>query len=147
MLSTPQGEFALFVGHMENTSNTGGFPFEVWVNGADQPRGLGAVAKTLSMDMRTNDRGWLKLKLETLSRTIGEKSFEMAMPPHGEKKLLPGAVAAFAQVVNYRCEKLGALDVDGPTPVLDSLFSLHRITSYNVCYTKLLRSGWMMVVC
>jgi len=126
MLSTPQGEFALFVGHMENSSNLGGFPFEVWVNGADQPRGLGAVAKTLSMDMRTNDRGWLKLKLETLSRTIGEKSFEMAMPPHGEKKLLPGAVAAFAQVVSYRCEKLGALEVDGPTPVLDSLFSLQE---------------------
>nr|HQV13369.1 ribonucleoside-diphosphate reductase, adenosylcobalamin-dependent [Denitromonas sp.] len=125
MLSTPQGEFGLFVGHME-TSAQGGFPFEVWVNGADQPRGLGAVAKTLSMDMRTNDRGWLKLKLETLSRTIGEKSFEMAFPPHGEKKLVPGAVAAFAQVVSYRCEKLGALDVEGPTPVLDSLFSLQE---------------------
>ncbi|MCZ4305299.1 adenosylcobalamin-dependent ribonucleoside-diphosphate reductase [Zoogloeaceae bacterium G21618-S1] len=125
MLSTPQGEFGLFVGHMENNGK-GSFPFEVWVNGADQPRGLGAVAKTLSMDMRTNDRGWLKLKLETLSRTIGEKSFEMAFPPHGEKKLVPGAVAAFAQVVSYRCEKLGALEVEGPTPVLDSLFSLQE---------------------
>ncbi|TVO69336.1 adenosylcobalamin-dependent ribonucleoside-diphosphate reductase [Denitromonas ohlonensis] len=125
MLATPQGEFGLFVGHMENNGQ-GSFPFEVWVNGADQPRGLGAVAKTLSMDMRTNDRGWLKLKLETLSRTIGEKSFEMAFPPHGEKKLVPGAVAAFAQVVSYRCEKLGALDVEGPTPVLDSLFSLQE---------------------
>jgi ribonucleoside-diphosphate reductase alpha chain len=125
MLATPQGEFALFVGHMENNGQ-GAFPFEVWVNGADQPRGLGAVAKTLSMDMRTNDRGWLKLKLEILSRTIGEKSFEMTMPPHGEKKLMPGAVAAFAQVVNYRCEKLGALEVNGPTPVLDSLFSLQE---------------------
>ena len=30
--------------------------FEVWVNGSEQPRGLGAVAKTLSMDMRANDR-------------------------------------------------------------------------------------------
>ncbi len=128
MLSTPQGEFALFVGHMEKESENsqGAFPFEVWVNGADQPRGLGAVAKTLSMDMRTNDRGWLKLKLETLSRTIGEKSFEMALPPHGEKKLMPGAVSAFAQVVSYRCEKLGALEADGPTPVLDSLFSLQE---------------------
>ncbi|MCB1962202.1 MAG: adenosylcobalamin-dependent ribonucleoside-diphosphate reductase [Rhodocyclaceae bacterium] len=127
MLSTPQGEFGLFVGHMENSDNSqGSFPFEVWVNGADQPRGLGAVAKTLSMDMRTNDRGWLKLKLETLSRTIGEKSFEMAFPPHGEKKLVPGAVAAFAQVVSYRCDKLGALDAEGPTPVLDSLFSLQE---------------------
>jgi ribonucleoside-diphosphate reductase alpha chain len=98
------------------------FPFEVWVNGADQPRGLGAVAKTLSMDMRANDRAWLKLKLDTLARTIGEKSFEMRFPPHGEKKLMPGTVSAFAQVVRYRCEKLNALDGEGPTPVLDSMF-------------------------
>ncbi|CAI08879.1 adenosylcobalamin-dependent ribonucleoside-diphosphate reductase [Aromatoleum aromaticum] len=127
MLGTPQGEFALFVGHIETeTQGAGGFPFEVWVNGADQPRGLGAVAKTLSMDMRANDHGWLKLKLETLAMTIGEKSFEMPFPPHGEKKLFPGAVSAFAQVVRYRCERLGALAVEGPTPVLDTLFSLQE---------------------
>jgi len=126
MLATPQGEFALFVGHIENNGH-GGFPFEVWVNGADQPRGLGAVAKTLSMDMRANDRGWLALKLETLAKTIGEKSFEMPFPPHGEKKMFPGVVSAFAQVVRYRCEKLGALEVEGtPTPVLDTLFSLQE---------------------
>lgn len=135
MLNSPQGEFALFVGHVERdaeghfTNDGKGvdhFPFEVWVNGADQPRGLGAVAKTLSMDMRANDRGWLKLKLETLAQTIGEKSFEMPFPPHGEKKLFPGVVSAFAQVVQYRCEKLGALDGDAPTPVLDTLFSLQE---------------------
>ena len=126
MLGTPQGEFALFVGHIESNGH-GGFPFEVWVNGADQPRGLGAVAKTLSMDMRANDRGWLELKLETLARTIGERSFEMPFPPHGEKKMYPGVVSAFAQVVRYRCEKLGALEADGtPTPVLDTLFSLQE---------------------
>ncbi|MCK0511129.1 adenosylcobalamin-dependent ribonucleoside-diphosphate reductase [Aromatoleum buckelii] len=127
MLGTPQGEFALFVGHIETeTQGISGFPFEVWVNGADQPRGLGAVAKTLSMDMRANDHGWLKLKLETLAMTIGEKSFEMPFPPHGEKKLFPGVVSAFAQVVRYRCERLGALAVEGPTPVLDTLFSLQE---------------------
>ncbi|MDD3352604.1 adenosylcobalamin-dependent ribonucleoside-diphosphate reductase [Zoogloea sp.] len=127
MLSTPQGNFALFVGHMDQTEESnakGAFPFEVWVNGADQPRGLGAVAKTLSMDMRANDRGWLKLKLETLAKTVGEKSFEMRFPPHGEQKMMPGVVSAFAQVVRYRCEKLDALDGDLPTPVLDSVFSL-----------------------
>ncbi len=127
MLNTPQGEFALFVGHIANgveNNGAGGFPFEVWVNGADQPRGLGAVAKTLSMDMRANDHGWLKLKLEILARTIGEKAFEMPFPPHGEKKLFPGVVSAFAQVVRYRCEKLGAFDKEAVTPVLDTLFSL-----------------------
>ncbi len=123
MLNTPSGDFALFVGQIG--SNGGSFPFEVWVNGADQPRGLGAVAKTLSMDMRANDRGWLKLKLDTLARTVGERSFEMPFPPHGEKKLVPGMVAAFAQAVNYRCEKLGVFDKeDESNAVLDTLFSL-----------------------
>ncbi|MCM8567480.1 adenosylcobalamin-dependent ribonucleoside-diphosphate reductase [Thauera linaloolentis] len=125
MLNTPTGDFALFVGQFG--TNGGTFPFEVWVNGADQPRGLGAVAKTLSMDMRANDRGWLKLKLETLARTVGEKSFEMPFPPHGEKKLFPGTVSAFAQVVRYRCEKLGVFDKEDDTnAVLDTLFSLEE---------------------
>lgn len=125
MLNTPTGDFALFVGQIGN--NGGSFPFEVWVNGADQPRGLGAVAKTLSMDMRANDRGWLKLKLEILARTVGEKSFEMPFPPHGEKKLFPGTVSAFAQVVRYRCEALHVFDKeDEANPVLDTLFSLEE---------------------
>ncbi|MCE1185327.1 MAG: ribonucleoside-diphosphate reductase, adenosylcobalamin-dependent, partial [Rhodocyclales bacterium] len=124
MLKTPQGNFALFVGHMEQEESAAGqFPFEVWVNGADQPRGLGAVAKTLSMDMRANDRAWLKLKLDTLARTMGEKSFEMRFPPNGENKLMPGVMSAFAQIVRYRCEKLGAFEGEMPTPVLDALFS------------------------
>ncbi|MDR3212630.1 MAG: adenosylcobalamin-dependent ribonucleoside-diphosphate reductase [Azoarcus sp.] len=128
MLDTPFGGFALFVGEvsvsidMFNRTS----PFEVWVNGADQPRGLGAVAKTLSMDMRTNDHAWLKLKLDTLAATVGEKSFEFSFPPHGEKKLVPGIVSAFAQIVRYRCEQLGAFTHEGPTPVLDTLFSLEE---------------------
>ena len=120
MLQTPQGEFALFIGHIENGKT---LPFEVWVNGAEQPRGLGAVAKTLSMDMRANDRAWLKLKLDVLARTIGEHSFDMAFPPNGEKKTVPGVVSAFAQAIRYRCEQLGALDDSGPTPVLECMFS------------------------
>ncbi|MDR1854121.1 MAG: adenosylcobalamin-dependent ribonucleoside-diphosphate reductase [Azoarcus sp.] len=128
MIDSPFGGFALFVGEvsisidMFNRTS----PFEVWVNGADQPRGLGAVAKTLSMDMRTNDHAWLKLKLDTLAATVGEKSFELAFPPHGEKKLVPGMVSAFAQIVRYRCEQLGAFTHSGPTPVLDTLFSLEE---------------------
>ena len=120
MIETPHGEFALFVGHIANGKSV---PFEVWVNGSEQPRGLGAVAKTLSMDMRANDRGWLKLKLDMLARTIGDKPFDMAFPPHGEHKLMPGVVSAVAQVIRYRCEQLGAFEGDGPTPVLDTMFS------------------------
>lgn len=122
MIETPHGEFALFVGQIENDKRQG-VPFEVWVNGTEQPRGLGAVAKSLSMDMRANDPAWLKLKLDVLAGTVGEEPFEMAMPPHGELKLMPGTVAAMAQVIRYRCEQLGALDTDEATPVLDCMFS------------------------
>ncbi|MEC5396481.1 adenosylcobalamin-dependent ribonucleoside-diphosphate reductase [Uliginosibacterium sp. H1] len=123
MLDTPQGSFALFVGQTGATDSPGDFPFEVWVNGADQPRGLGALAKTLSMDMRANDRAWLKLKLDTLAHIVGETGFELRFPPHGETRRVPGVVAAFAQVLRYRCEKLGAFDQQGTNPVLDAVFS------------------------
>jgi len=120
MIETPHGEFALFVGHIANGKQV---PFEVWVNGSEQPRGLGAVAKTLSMDMRANDRGWLKLKLDVLARTIGDESFNMHFPPHGEQKLMPGVVSAVAQVIRYRCEQIGAFEGNDPTPVIDTMFS------------------------
>ncbi|MDD5175477.1 MAG: adenosylcobalamin-dependent ribonucleoside-diphosphate reductase [Sterolibacterium sp.] len=120
MIETPHGEFALFVGHIANGKQV---PFEVWVNGSEQPRGLGAVAKTLSMDMRANDRGWLKLKLDVLAKTIGDEPFNMHFPPHGEQKLMPGVVSAVAQVIRYRCERIGAFEGNDPTPVIDTMFS------------------------
>ncbi|MFA7268282.1 MAG: adenosylcobalamin-dependent ribonucleoside-diphosphate reductase [Sterolibacterium sp.] len=120
MIETPHGEFALFVGHIANGKKV---PFEVWVNGSEQPRGLGAVAKTLSMDMRANDRGWLKLKLDVLAKTIGDEPFNMPFPPHGEQKLMPGVVSAVAQVIRYRCERIGAFEGNDPTPVIDTMFS------------------------
>ncbi|MDQ8022382.1 MAG: adenosylcobalamin-dependent ribonucleoside-diphosphate reductase [Moraxellaceae bacterium] len=123
MLETPQGSFALFVGQTGAIDSAGDFPFEVWVNGADQPRGLGALAKTLSMDMRANDRAWLKLKLDMLAHIVGEAGFELRFPPHGETRRVPGVVAAFAQVLRYRCEKLGAFEQQGTNPVLDAVFS------------------------
>ena len=130
MMSHPGGDFALFVGHVEEEGKA--FPFEVWVNGTEQPRGLGAVAKTLSMDMRANDRAWLKLKLDVLAKTPGEKSFLMRFPPHGEQKMVPSVVAGLAQLVQWRCDRLGALDEkapdllspDGrPHPVLDAMYA------------------------
>jgi ribonucleoside-diphosphate reductase alpha chain len=124
MIGHPHGEFALFVGHLDQDSRA--FPFEAWVNGAEQPRGLGAVAKTLSMDMRANDRAWLKLKLDVLSKTPGEEAFDLRFPPHGEKKRVPSVVAGVAQVIRYRCEQLGALEDQGPTPVLSAMFSVQE---------------------
>ncbi|MDR1849804.1 MAG: adenosylcobalamin-dependent ribonucleoside-diphosphate reductase [Zoogloeaceae bacterium] len=120
MLDSPIGKFTLFVGHIESENHA--WPFEVWAHGPAEPRGLGAVAKTLSMDMRTNDRGWLNMKLEALARTPGD-SFEMPMPPHGEKKRVPSVVSALAQIILWRCEQLGAFRHESATPVLDALFS------------------------
>jgi len=128
MIQHPHGDFALFVGELPAEAGPDGglfgrtLPFEVWVNGAEQPRGLGALAKTLSMDMRVNDPQWLKLKLDALATVAEERAFEMAFPPSGEKRLFPGVVAATASVIRWRCEQLGALQ-DGPTPVLDAMFS------------------------
>ena len=120
MVDSPIGKFALFVGHVEPEGRA--WPFEVWANGPAEPRGLGAVAKTLSMDMRANDHGWLEMKLDALARTPGD-SFDMPMPPHGERKRMPSVVSAMAQVIRWRVEQLGALTHDGPTPVKDALFS------------------------
>ncbi|HOW49936.1 MAG TPA: LAGLIDADG family homing endonuclease, partial [Rubrivivax sp.] len=129
MIQHPHGEFALFVGELPAQAgpDLGLFgktlPFEAWVNGAEQPRGLAAMAKTLSMDMRANDPQWLELKLDALATVAEERAFEMPFPPHGEKRLFPGVVAATAAVIRWRCEQLGALDGAGSTPVLDAMFS------------------------
>jgi ribonucleoside-diphosphate reductase alpha chain len=98
----------------------------VWVNGAEQPRGLGALAKTLSMDLRANDPAWLRLKLDALATVAEEHAFEMPFPPLGEKRLFPGVVAAVAAVVRWRCEQLGVWNAGASgaaTPVVDAMFS------------------------
>ncbi|HJW11862.1 MAG TPA: LAGLIDADG family homing endonuclease, partial [Albitalea sp.] len=126
MVHHPFGEFALFVGELAPERGGAPQPFEVWVNGAEQPRGLGALAKTLSMDLRANDPAWLQLKLDALATVAEERAFEMPFPPHGERRLFPGVVAATAAVVRWRCEQLRALPrlgKTGPTPVIDAMFS------------------------
>ncbi|MEX8503485.1 MAG: adenosylcobalamin-dependent ribonucleoside-diphosphate reductase [Leptothrix ochracea] len=129
MIQHPHGDFALFVGELpaEASPEAGLFgqtvPFEVWINGAEQPRGLAALAKTLSMDMRANDPSWLRLKLDALTTVAEERAFDMPFPPKGEKRLFPGVVAATAAVIRWRCEQLGALQEGGPTPVIDAMFS------------------------
>jgi ribonucleoside-diphosphate reductase alpha chain len=115
--------FAIFIGQVE--SNGQSAPFEVWVNGAEQPRGLGAIAKTLSMDMRSEDRAWLKMKLDALAKARDEQGFMLAMPPSGERVYQNGVVAAFANIVQWRCDQLGTFKdlASRATPMLDALFS------------------------
>ena len=122
MIEHEHGKFALFVGHVEQEGRS--WPFEAWVNGPSQPRGLGAVAKTLSMDMRADDHGWLKLKLESLAKTPDGDGFDMPFPPYGERKRMPSLVSAMARLIEHRVEQIGAFNKEGPTPVLDALFSL-----------------------
>src|SRR5690606_38876267 len=120
-IRTPQGEFAVVVADQANV------PFEVWVLGGQPPRGLDAIAKTLSTDMRANDRGWLRKKLSVLSRAYGD-GFKMPMPPNGEPVQVPSATAALARLVEWRYDALGALEArpDDPSPVLNALFAPHE---------------------
>jgi ribonucleoside-diphosphate reductase alpha chain len=116
----PLGSFVEFVSHTEQ-----GYPFEVWVNGSEQPRGLCALAKTLSMDMRAEDPVWLRMKLEMLMKTAGDDAFEMPMPPDGTVMRMPSLVSAFAHLLKFRIEQLGALEIcEGcTTPMMDALFA------------------------
>jgi ribonucleoside-diphosphate reductase alpha chain len=126
MVHHPFGDFALFVGEVVPECGGAPQPFEVWVNGAEQPRGLGALAKTLSMDLRANDPAWLQLKLDALATVAEEHSFEMPFPPHGERRLFPGVVAATAAVIRWRCDQLKAMAgkaAESSTPVIDAMFS------------------------
>jgi ribonucleoside-diphosphate reductase alpha chain len=120
MVEHGSGDFAVVVGHVENGHAQ---PFECWVNGNEQPRGLGAVAKTLSMDMRCRDRAWLEMKLSSLARTFGDKRYALEL---GDSVLhASSAASALGQVVRYRVEQLGALAAqDGDaTPVMDAMFA------------------------
>lgn len=118
MVDGDTARFAVFVGHKENGKKD---PFEVWVNGGEQPRGLGATAKLLSMDMRSSDRGWLKVKLDALTKTKGAP-ITCAMPGTGVITM-SSATAVLARLVKLRCEQLGAFESMGETPVLDALMS------------------------
>jgi ribonucleoside-diphosphate reductase alpha chain len=122
--------FSIFIGQTDEafqrrdgTLGTRSVPFETWVNGNEQPRGLGAIAKALSMDMRSNDRAWLRLKLDALAKSRDEQPLQLPFPPGGEMAWKPGIVAAFAEIVRYRCEELGAFDAleEQATPMIDAM--------------------------
>lgn len=116
---TNGSSFAVFIGHVSN-----GRPhaFEVWVNGAEQPRGLGAVAKTLSMDMRAQDHAFLALKLDALTKVQDDRDIVMEF---GDKPIrVTSASAAMAHAINFRLEQLGIAEIEGePTPLMDALMS------------------------
>lgn len=118
MVEGSNAQYAVAVGHTENGRP---HPFEVWVLANEQPRCLGALAKTLSADMRTQDRAWLSRKLEVLEAVTGSDAIDM---PLGEGRLLASSnSAAIARLVQYRLKMLG---VDVPeagesSPLIDAM--------------------------
>lgn len=107
----------LFVGE-----DTAGMPFEAWVNGVSAPRGLGAVAKMVSIDMRVGDVAWTRYKLEKLLRCESDEHFE-APVADGSHRLFKGVVPYFAHLVNARCESQGLYEsgAGASSPLMESL--------------------------
>lgn len=116
MVRGPLGDFAVAVSDHE------GLPFEVWVLKGEAPRGLDALAKTLSADMRSNDRAWVQRKLSVIGRT-SDIGFSMDMPPQGAPTHVPGAAAALARLVAWRCSQLPRFQEPGETPVVNAMFA------------------------
>jgi len=102
MVEGAANKFAVVVGHV---SNGRAHPFEVWTLGGEQERGLGAVAKTLSADMRADDLNWLSMKLDALRTVSGNSQIQLQL---GDEAVVVGsASAALARVVEYRLLQLG----------------------------------------
>ena len=140
LVNSPEGKFTMHVVHADNGSPQTGYPFECWVNDG-APRGLKALCKSLSMDMRSLDRGWLKVKLESLFGTPGEP-FDITLPG-GNLVRVPSAVAAFARILYARCDALGAFTDEklSDTPVLDALMSKKEPKSDGIGTV-----GWMVPI-
>jgi ribonucleoside-diphosphate reductase alpha chain len=116
----PSGNFAVVVNHW---TNGGAHPLEVFVAGNEQPRGLAAIAKSLSVDMRTDDSAFLAMKLDSLLTTKGDDAFEMKDPASGQLVRMPSLTAGFAAIVKHRLTQIGALQPQERSPMLDALFS------------------------
>lgn len=123
MVEGDTSQFAVLVGHIDNGRP---HPFEVWVAGNEQPRCLGAVAKTLSADMRTQDRAWLNHKLEALAAVSDRESIPMNL---GNCAVSCSSYSsALARVVQYRLDKLGVRTPDQgePSPLVDATLKVTR---------------------
>lgn len=118
----PHNRFYVCVSYIPNGTPQTGYPFEVLIAG-EGPRTLNALAKSLSMDMRSRDRAWLKAKLDAIADTDGEP-FQMVMP-NGVPVIMKSETAAFARLVSYQCEQLGAFNDENivATPLMDALMS------------------------
>jgi ribonucleoside-diphosphate reductase alpha chain len=120
MVECDPESFGVQVGQADNGRP---HPFECWAVGTEQPRAIGAVAKTLSADMRAQDRAWLQLKLQALMAVTDGRDITLPFP--GQPVRCSSASAALAAVVGYRIRQLGVESpAEGePTPLIDALYS------------------------
>ncbi|HXE20285.1 MAG TPA: adenosylcobalamin-dependent ribonucleoside-diphosphate reductase [Castellaniella sp.] len=117
-IETPEGSFVVFVSDLQNR------PFEIWVNGARPPRGLGSVAKMLSLDMYTDDFPWLNRNLQVLAATNGGAEFQITDPETGDPLWMPSTVAAMARLVAFRHRTLGiAASADSRSAMMEALIA------------------------
>jgi len=119
MVEGERSKFAVVVGHTENGRP---HPFEVWTLGGEQERGLGAVAKTLSADMRCDDLNWLARKLEVLKTVNDGSPIRLTL---GDQQVYAGsASAALAKIVEFRLLQLGLGTFElEPSALLSALMS------------------------
>lgn len=119
----PHGAHAIVVGHYQNGRK---HPLEVYVCGNSQPRGLAAIAKSLSVDMRTGDAGWLTMKLDSLRNTEGDDGFEMVDPDSGLVVRAASLVSGFARYVTHALKQIDALDITSESKMIKALFSMRE---------------------
>ena len=121
----PKGpKITVFIGETPD-----GEPFEIWLTGAEVPRGLTALAITLSLDMYPADRAWFSRKLAAVSTSHHpDEQFACEMPPAGETRHAPSIAAAVAMHIQYRCDELHLFDrIDRHrSPILDALVEPQR---------------------
>lgn len=99
-------------------NHVGRNPFEVFIR-ARKSRGLESLAQTLSMDLRSFDRKFIRLKLEALSR-VTDTPFDFQMPD-GIQYRMRGVLSCIARLILYRCEQLWEGTDAGNTPLHDAM--------------------------
>jgi len=94
MIDSPFGRFAPLRGP-SRTKRAATFPFEV-VGSTEpsSPRRAGRRReRRLSMDMRADDRAWLKMKLDVLANTVGRRQLSTCASLHRVRSArVPGVV-------------------------------------------------------
>jgi len=119
-------KFAITIGNIDKA------PFEVWILANEQPRGLGAIAKSLSADMWVRDSKWLDKKLDILASITGGNQIDQSI--FAERLVASSNSAVIAKVIRAWCAHNGSPSCEG-TPLCDMLLptsAARRTLAYTV---------------